>query len=186
MTDQEIIEHIKNKNNEKAFLALYRHLPMIRKMILSNNGQAADAEDIYQEALIILCTKIRTSDFKLTSQLSTYLYSVCRFLWKDELKKRNKLPSVNFETGIDRAEENDLEELAAKESQTKLAEKIVSELGDRCKELLLLFYTSNMKLKEIAAKMGYSSENTAKNQKYKCLESAKKNLKESTQTLSVI
>jgi hypothetical protein len=43
-----------------------------------------------------------------------------------------------------------------------------------------------MKLKDIAAKMGYSSENTAKNQKYKCLEAAKNKLKEMKQAIQTI
>ncbi|MGZ4115910.1 MAG: RNA polymerase sigma factor, partial [Bacteroidia bacterium] len=63
------------------------------------------------------------------------------------------------------------------EGQFKLAEKVISELGERCKELLILFYFHSKKLKDIASKMGYNSENTAKNQKYKCLEAAKNKLK---------
>ncbi|WP_315821201.1 hypothetical protein [Paraflavitalea speifideaquila] len=60
------------------------------------------------------------------------------------------------------------------------------ELGERCRELLLLFYNGGLKLKDIAARMGYSSENTAKNQKYKCLEAARNKLKELKQTTQTI
>ena len=56
-------------------------------MIHSNGGRPQDAEDVFQEALIILVGKIRKSDFKLTAKLSTYLFSVCRFLWKDKRKE---------------------------------------------------------------------------------------------------
>jgi len=182
MTDQQIIEQIRSNRNDKAFLALYKHFPMVRKLVLTKGGNLADAEDLYQEALIILCRKINETDFKLTAQLSTYLYSVCRFLWKDELKKRKKFQFADFETGIDQGEEDNLSELVSQENNIKLAEKIVNELGERCRELLLLFYSRTMKLTEIAKKMGYNSENTAKNQKYKCLESAKLKLKELNQT----
>ena len=178
MTDTEIITLIKENRNNKAFPVLYRNFPVVKKLIVSKGGNIADAEDIYQEALIILCRKINETDFKLASQLSTYLYSVCRFLWKDELRKRKKISFTDFETGIDNADENDLNEILVQEEQIKVAEKIINELGERCKELLLLFYSGTMKLKEIAEKMGYSSEGTAKNQKYKCLENAKKKLRE--------
>ena len=186
MTDNQIIEEIKNKRNNKAFAALYKSFPMIKKMIMDNRGRKEDAEDIFQEALIVLCVKINETDFKLTAKLSTYLYSVCRFLWNDELKKREKQFAVSFEIGLDKKVEDSIEEIVEGEKKAKLAEKIISELGERCKELLLLFYSESMKLKDIALKMGYSSENTAKNQKYKCLEMAKKNLKESKQMHSVI
>jgi RNA polymerase sigma factor (sigma-70 family) len=178
MTDIQIIELLKSRKDEKAFLSLYKHFPMIKKMIVAKGGKPEDAQDIYQEALIILHKKATTTDFKLTSKLSTYLYSVCRFLWKDELKKQGKHLSVEFNEEIDAVEESDLEEIIKKEEQIKIAEKIIAELGDRCRELLLLFYSGTMKLKAIASKMGYSSENTAKNQKYKCLEAAKNKLKE--------
>jgi DNA-directed RNA polymerase specialized sigma24 family protein len=72
------------------------------------------------------------------------------------------------------------------EARIRLAEKVLNELGERCRELLLFFYTGGMKLKDIAVKMGYNSENTAKNQKYKCLEAAKNRLKELKQSIQIV
>lgn len=186
MYDYQIIGLFRENNEDKAFNVLYKYFPMIRKAVLSNSGNTQDAEDIFQEALIILCRKAKSPDFKLTAQLSTYLFSVSRFLWKDELKKRKPFISVEFETGLDTTEEKEFEDLVEQESRAKLAEKILNEMGDRCRELLLLFYKSGLKLKDIAAKMGYNSEGTAKSQKYKCLEGAKNKLKELKQTTQTI
>ena len=186
MTDQEIIEAIKNNRNDKAFGALYKGYPAIKKMIVTNNGLSEDAEDIFQEALIVLCSKIHQGNFKLTSQLSTFLYSVSRFLWNDELKRRNRTGKFLSEIEEMDALENVHEDLIKEEQKASLAEKTINTLGERCKELLLLFYSGSMKLQDIATKMGYSSENTAKNQKYKCLEMAKKNLKELQQNSTLI
>jgi RNA polymerase sigma factor (sigma-70 family) len=91
-------------------------------------------------------------------------------LWKDELRKKKH---------VVHGEVSDLPEEAADvehERSARLAEQVLAELGDRCRELLMYYYNARMKLKDIAVKMGYSSENTAKNQKYKCLETAKKKL----------
>lgn len=185
MTDNEIVEHIKNNKNDKILVTLYKNLPMIRKMILTNGGKVEDAEDVFQEALVVLCMNVKKPDFKLTSQLSTYLYSICRFMWKDELKKKNKMNFTYVDTIKDTIDENAIEEAIRKEEESKMAENIINSLGDRCKELLALFYTGQMKLKDIAVKMGYNSEATAKNQKYKCLETAKKNLRASQINLSI-
>lgn len=176
MNDNEIIEQLKKNSNDKALVALYKNLPVIKKMIVANGGKSEDAEDVFQEALVVVCNNVRRGDFVLTSKLSTYIYSICRFMWKDELKRRNRLVFSYTDTIKDTIDENALSAIQ-QEEQIKIAESVVKTLGDRCKELLEMFYSGKMKLKEIAEKMGYSSENTAKNQKYKCIEAAKKNLK---------
>ncbi len=182
MHDHKIIELIRSKSEHKALTALYRHFPMIRKNIIASGGNAEDAEDIFQETLIILCRKVQQQEFKLTSQLSTYLFGISRFLWRDELRKRKPFTTVSLETGFDGLEEKSLDELRGHENEAKLAEKILLDLGDRCQEILRLFYKAGMSLKDIASRMGYNSENTAKNQKYKCLEGARNKLKELKQT----
>ncbi len=182
MQDQDIINLVLTNKSGKALDSLYKHFPMMKKMILQKGGNTHDAEDVFQEALIILIGKIRENNFTLTAKLSTYLFSVCRFLWNDELKKRKQ--PVPFDLQIASEEQQELERLIEQESTSKLAEKALEALRDRCRELLLLFYEDRLKLKDIAAQMGYSSESTAKNQKYKCLEGARNKLKELKQTTS--
>lgn len=177
MSDQQIIELLKNGRYERPFRKLYEYFPAVKKLILSKGGKIEDAEDIFQDALIVLCKKISEQDFRLEAKLNTYLYSVCRYMWKDELKKREKLSFTNFDSGLNNIDESDLHEALENESRHKLAEKIISGLGERCRDLLKLFYFDSLSIKAIAAKMGYSSENTTKIQKFKCLKTAKDRLK---------
>jgi RNA polymerase sigma factor (sigma-70 family) len=186
MDDHQVINLLRSGSNSKALKALYRSFPMMEKLIRTNGGTRQDAEDIFQEALIILCTQVREKNFRLTAKLSTYLFSICRYLWKDASKKRKLDILPDFDTGLTRAEEEALDVWREADQQVSLAEKVLLELGDRCRELLLLFYNGGLKLKDIAARMGYSSENTAKNQKYKCLEAARNRLKELKQTTQTI
>lgn len=183
MLDQEIIQLIRTDKSDKALSALYRHFPMMQKMVRTGGGNIQDAEDVFQEALIILCRRINETDFTLTAQLSTYLFSVCRFLWKDELKKRRPGVPYDSDTAPGGFEEQALSEEVEKEKRIKLAAKVLDDLGDRCRDLLLLFYDNRLKLHDIASRMGYSSGNTAKNQKYKCLEGARNKLKELKQAI---
>lgn len=185
MPDQYLIDLIRTGRSDKALATLYHHFPMVRKMIRSSGGDAADAEDIFQEALILLVRKIHQQHFVLTSKLSTYLYGICRLLWKDELRRRNR-PIPHELVHDSPGAEDQLLTYTETEQQARLAEIALDQLGQRCRELLLLFYHGGLKLKDIAAKMGYSAENTAKNQKYKCLEAAKlklRQLQQSHQTL---
>jgi RNA polymerase sigma factor (sigma-70 family) len=193
MDDQTILELIRSRKNDLALNALYRNFPAIRKLVRSHGGSTKDAEDIFQEALIILIRNLQ-KDFRLSAQLSTYLYSVCRFLWNDQLRKRR--PQVSFDSvtgirpgnevitgihpgsGLSAAEEAGLYEVLEQESRIRLAEQALHDLKDRCRELLLLFYHRQLSLREITTKMGYGTENSTKNQKYKCLEAARTRLKE--------
>jgi RNA polymerase sigma factor (sigma-70 family) len=146
--------------------------------VVTNDGSRSDAEDVFQEALIILVRKIKHPDFKLTARLGTYLFSVCRLVWMDEMKKRKRVATIDFPADMPDIQANEIEDAIGSELNAKLAEKVLAELKDRCRELLLLFYNGRMKLENIAQRMGYSSGNTAKNQKYKCLESARIRLRE--------
>ncbi len=174
MEDKKIIELIRSQKHDKVFTKLYSYFPVVKKMIVANGGKPEDAEDIYQEALIIFYKKAGQENFQLTSSINTYLYSICRFMWL-KLKKQNQ-PFVDFEK--QQVAETEFIEDVASEEGYKLAEQVISQLGERCKELLILFYFRFKKMKDIAVEMGYTSENTAKNQKYKCLETAKIRLKE--------
>ena len=62
----------------------------------------------------------------------------------------------------------------------KQAQEAVMKLGQKCKELLELFYFKKLSMKEIAKKLGFASEKGAKNQKYRCIEKAKEHLKHSS------
>jgi RNA polymerase sigma factor (sigma-70 family) len=178
MDDQRIIELIRTGKSDLALNTLYKSFPMIRRLVRSKGGNTKDAEDIFQEALIILIRKAKDNDFKLTAQLSTYLFSVCRFLWKDQLKRQKPHLPFDGDTGLTEPEALELGAALETENRIKLAEKVLQELKDRCRELLLLFYQDKLPLREIAVRMRYTSENSTKNQKYKCLEAARNRLKE--------
>ncbi|MBA3682214.1 MAG: sigma-70 family RNA polymerase sigma factor [Bacteroidetes bacterium] len=176
MKDEQILDYLKAGNYTKAGEKLYGYFPVVQKLVLKNNGSKQDAEDIYQEALIILIRKIQSPGFILSSSLNTYIYSVCRFLWNDQLKKKNKSIETDIETTLFVLKAEEIENDTT-ENENKLAEKAFNELGEKCKQLLQLFYFNKISLKEIATKLGFNSEKVAKNQKYRCLEKAKENLK---------
>jgi RNA polymerase sigma factor (sigma-70 family) len=178
MDDQPILELIRTGRNDLALNALYRNFPAIRRMIRARGGTYSDTEDIFQEALLILLKRAAQPEFQLTAKLSTYLYSVCTYLWNDHLKHQRPQVALEETTDLSAAEETDLTAAIRRESRIRLAEQALNDLKYRCRELLLLFYQQKLSLKAIALKMGYGTENSAKNQKYKCLEAARTRLKE--------
>jgi RNA polymerase sigma factor (sigma-70 family) len=177
MSDQEIIELIRMGQHDKAFVRLYRHFPAVQKMIRALGGDKEDAKDIYQEALIIFCRKVKEDNFILTAATGTYLYSVCRFLWKNEQRKRGRHPETRLNIYHDKEDEEDMQDVLEKENNLKKIESTLKNLEERCRNLLKLFYYEKLNMKTIAEKMGFSSEKIAKNQKYKCLEKVRDELR---------
>src|SRR5690606_897349 len=70
--------------------------PTIRYLIKKNTGNDEDAEDIFQESLIVVLKNVQKDDFYLTCSFLTYLYSISRNLWMQKLKTKRK-GAANFD-----------------------------------------------------------------------------------------
>lgn len=172
MKEHKIIELIRDGKHSRALDDLYKGYPAIRKFILSYGGREDDAADIFQEALIIFCQKAAEPQFTLNARISTYLFSVCKYMWKDRLVKENRFTYTDQFDDL-----TDISELIDKYEEEKkylYLDTILNTIGDRCRELLQAFYVKKWTMHTIAGEMGFASEASAKNQKYKCLERAKK------------
>lgn len=171
MTQDQIVQLISSGNREKAFLKLYEYFPAIKSLVLQSGGSEEDAYDIFQEALIVLYRKVQKEDFKISSTVETYLYGVCRFMCYAQNRKNTK--QVDWKVSLDQNQEDQIEELFQQEAKFQLAETALKTLGEKCLEILNMFYHRGITMVEIAEKMKFSSAKIAKNQKYKCLERAR-------------
>ncbi len=162
------------KNDRKAAETIYRqHFNTIQALVVSNNGSADDAKDIFQEAMVVLYEKTRTGTFELNCLIKTYLYSVCRRLWLKRLVHQNRF-TLNDSPEETVAVEEELEDFERKDREFDMMEKAMGGLGEPCKSLLEAFYVQKRNMQEIAASFGYTNADNAKNQKYKCLMRLKK------------
>ena len=163
------------QNDRQAIETIYKqHYGMVQSLIINNNGTSDDARDIFQEAMIVLYEKSKSGSFELTSQLKTYLYSVCRRLWLKKLQQQQKfIPELNnLEETI--PVEEDLEHHDQRNGELLMMEKAMMSLGEPCKSLLEAYYLQKKNMTEIAGNFGYTNADNAKNQKYKCLMRLKK------------
>ncbi len=162
--DKQAIEHIYKENYNT-----------IQAFILNNNGGTDDARDIFQEAMIVLFEKAQSPEFELTSQIKTYIYSVCRRLWLKKLSQMQR-----YSNGyMDKLEETvpveeDIELHEKKDADFTLMETAMSKIGEPCKSLLDAYYVQKKHMQQIAMEFGYTNADNAKTQKYKCLMRLKK------------
>ncbi|MFY0687078.1 MAG: sigma-70 family RNA polymerase sigma factor [Cyclobacteriaceae bacterium] len=160
MKDDEILERI-TRGEEKVLDYLYKkYYRMMLKIVLKNSGTEEEAQDVYQEALIVFWQKVTGGNFVLTSKISTYLYSVCLNQWRKELDRKSRLSH----------EEKDGEEYQTHEQEqsSRIVQQCIGELGDPCKSILMYYYFDGMSMKDIAERMNFANTDTAKTKKYKC------------------
>ncbi len=169
MTEEAIYQGIASKD-DKTFAFMYQHyFPQIQSLILKNSGNCDDANDIFQEGLVQLWINIQKESFQLkeTTKISTYLYTVCRNLWISKLRKAKRTVPLDSQS-FSIEEELQIDELFQSQRIEALRQNF-QKLGDKCKQLLTLFYYEKESLRNIAKIMDYE-EKTAKNNKYRCMQ----------------
>jgi RNA polymerase sigma factor (sigma-70 family) len=173
--DELIIGELRKGNNGIALKELYKaHYPMIVNLVCSNTGSEQEAKDIYQECLIAFYEKIQRPDFTLTCKIRTYLYAVCRRLWLKKLAEKKR-----FNVSIDLGEsfpsvEDEISDLEQDEKRFTFMAQSLEGLGEPCRSIVEDFYIHDRSMDEIRDRHGYSSAESAKNQKYKCLQRLRK------------
>ena len=161
--------------DHRAVETIYKeNFNMVQALIINNNGSADDAKDIFQETMIVLFEKVRSSGFELNCQIKTFVYSVARRLWLKRLQQQNRYtaPGDSMESVV--PVEEDLDAHDQRNAEFEMMEKAINNLGEPCKSLLEAYYLQNQSMQEIAASFGYTNADNAKNQKYKCLVRLKK------------
>ena len=160
------------KNDTIILQFIYKNFySNINFFIKKNNGDDDDANDIFQESIIIIYRKLKANDLVLDCTFDTYLYSVCRFLWLKQLEKR-KIEKENIK---DNHEFNDdiyddsLEKIADLNERYRLYQKHFANLGKDCQKILQLYF-DKVPLRNIAQIMGFKSEKYAKKRKHQCKE----------------
>jgi RNA polymerase sigma factor (sigma-70 family) len=169
-SDKNIIKGIR-KRNGVVVRYLYRTCyPDIRKLVLNNKGTHQDAQDLFQEALLLVYQKIHNLNFTLTCTFRTYLYSFCRLMWLKELENRkNKGEDFEYEDtyATDIREDTEIFESI----KMRIYKRHFGELSQECQDVLNMYF-DNVPMEDICTRMGYLNIQVAREKKYRC----KKNL----------
>lgn len=168
-TDKKILDGIRHGNDDKALSQLYdKPLKKIRQYVLKNNGNLDDANDIFQDAVIILFKQVHSNKYDENHDITGFLYSVARNLWISKVKreKRIVLKEMGEESNLS-DHNNSLADLIGREKSEALR-KVFEQLNENCRKLLHYAIYEKLSMKEISVKMGFSNENVAKSNHYRC------------------
>jgi len=172
-----LIEFIK-KDNETVIKRLYNdHKKGFLLFATRYDLSADDVLDVYQDAIIALIENAKKGKIDaLNSSISTYLFSIGKFMIFQKLKKGKKtfamedFSHLEYESEVYDEEETNLQVLAL--------QKAFHQLGDQCRKILRLFYYEEKKLDDIQKELNYSNKDVLKSQKSRCLKQLKELTKE--------
>ena len=172
--DAELIRDLKaDTASGKVIEYLYRaNFEALSFYIQQNQGRRQDAEDIFQEVIVAFIELVQKDKFRGESSIKTFLFSINKNMWLNELKRRNRavVREQKFETSKELVDAGSNDYITAREARQQVM-AVMEKLGDVCKKLLLAFYYENQSMKEIVQTMSYENEQVLRNKKHKCLKS---------------
>jgi RNA polymerase sigma factor (sigma-70 family) len=158
---------------QQAIKTIY-HLDSLREKVIhfvqQNRGTRDDGLDMFHEGIIVLDRNIRQDKFRGESSLTLYLFSICRLLWMNQLRKNQRIDLQDDPKTMDNpgATTPELDFLSTE--RQNLLRQLLERLGEKCREVLEMWQLS-YSMEEIAEALGLSSEKMARKRKYRCQQS---------------
>jgi RNA polymerase sigma factor (sigma-70 family) len=173
ISDTNLLEQLKREDNA-SFELLYKfYFTSIFNFVENNYGSKEDAEDVFQESIIILLQKIREQNFILTSSLKTYLYAIAKNIWLKKLRDNKIITVSDFEKYHLTSEVFPTEFIAEKTNEEKV-EHWLTKITANCQRILKAIFFYKEPMDNVMKKMGWKNKHTAANQQYKCIQQVKK------------
>lgn len=173
MKEAELLAALKDNDREdRALEYVYsKYHPIVCKSIMKLGGTQEDAEDVFQESIILLYENVRSGKFREKSSLKTYLAAIAKFRWMKKLRKTS--PSMQYVGNSNESFEDDPDFWIAEAEQEKLVTRLLQNMGETCLKVLTGFYYKGLSMRAIAKELGFKNEQVARNKKSKCLRTLK-------------
>jgi RNA polymerase sigma factor (sigma-70 family) len=173
ISDRTLLTQLKGEDNASFELLYQFYFPSIAAYISNTYGNTEDAEDIFQEAIIVLLQKIRHTDFVLSSSLKTYLFAIAKNLWHKRLRDNKLIPVTNFEK-YQKENTSFSIELKSEHSKEEKMTSWLTKITVNCQRILKAIFFYKEPMNSLMQKMGWKNKHTAANQQYKCIQQVKK------------
>jgi RNA polymerase sigma-70 factor (ECF subfamily) len=88
--ERQLINRIQANDRSVLGELFVRYEKLITGYVTSHAGADADAQDMLQEAIVVLWQNVCSGKFEVRAKISTYLLGVVKNKWQVELRKRKK------------------------------------------------------------------------------------------------
>jgi len=138
---------------------------VIEHLITKMGGTKDDAQDIFQQSLMVIYQKSKAPSFQLTCSFQTFLYAVSKNLWRDQLKKKHR-KEVTLDETVQSISESVVEESIHHQNRQSFYQEKFRLLSEDCQRLLKMYF-DRMSMRDIAAKMN-TTEGYIRKKKHGC------------------
>lgn len=158
------------RSHEELVKQIYRDRKPLVAWIRYNSGSSQDGEDVLQESIIVYLRLLDEGKIKDDSNPMAMVTLIAKRYWLSQLRRAKKDVPIDVEMDLPGEIEMNFDHFTERENDYRHLETALQSIGDKCRELLRLFYYNNSGLREIAQKLGFRNEHVAKSMKFKCLE----------------
>jgi len=175
--DSKLLDALRNGDDSVLEELFDKNRRSVASLVIRNNGTEDDVEDVLQESLIVLWERIRKGTFEYQAKLSTFIYATAKNIWLRKLARQRREFTSSGETfDIPNGDSTPYEEM--EENERVLAvEHAMEEIGNPCRDILLLYYWEEQTMEAIAVKLGFANADTVKSKKYQCKKALEKLVK---------
>lgn len=170
MTEESLFLRIKDGDDEavKVLYEKYRG-EFIQWAIKRHQSNEEEAKDVFQNIIVIFFSKVNSGKLAvLESSIKTYLFGIGKNLLKQRIEDLS-LDEILISELVD-AEKEDNEKLNILMSE-------MEKMSDLCTSILKHYYFNGYSMEDIAIEFDYKSIDSAKTQRYKCLQKLKNAIK---------
>ena len=161
--------------NSAFKLILYHNYPRVRKYILKNGGSEQDALEVLQQTFVRLVEKIRDKGLPAIGNVHAYLFRACQNHWLNDRRRASRHEPLNRELKeVPLSGRTDPYTLVERSDLKEAVHQLLSQLGDKCRKLLIWSLGEGLDMKRVAKELGYENAQTAMNIKSRCKQKLKR------------
>ena len=162
----EILEAIRLNNDSKLINTLYKKvLPLVERSVIKNGGTRTDAQDVFQDAVIVLIRTVKLGNSEI-KDVSSFVKAVAFRLWVNKFKKSlweqktDELPELEVDDLI-------ITHILLEERKNRILQ-ILAKLGDTCYKILKSIIFEEKEYDDIAIEQNFSNGMVVKTYKNRC------------------
>ncbi len=157
---------------EAFFTALYKKaFPAVGRHVARMGGSLEEAQDIFQDTLVIYYEKVTSEHADIVVNEKAYLLGIAKKLWLQHYKAGSKNQPLD---------DMDLRVAADERPDTGKLLHYLETAGKKCMELLKAYYYDGATVSDVAIQFGYGGIHSATVAKYKCLEKVRETVKKNS------
>jgi RNA polymerase sigma factor (sigma-70 family) len=179
-SDNTILIGIKNRKDSILEYLYKEYYPQIQRIVIKHSGTEQDAKDLFQEALIIIFTRLKKDDLVIKTSFHNYFIVLCRFIWfrqnnikysydtekiADETTRQDHSPADTIQ---EIQGDKDYDEYLSNQNE-KIFQRHYRKLPGDCKRVLKMFFRKKS-FRIIAVRLNYTNEDYARRKKYLCMQ----------------